>query len=157
VVPTTAGEILHRAVREGFTALSDALRLLDELRTGHHGRMAIATGATTIRHFMGAAVKEFRRAHPEVRLEFHTERSSERCLHALRQGLVAAAACPCRGRAAGEIDSIARKGIESSQRLGRHRWTVERTVARLAGCPRLTVVTSARLKTSLPSPGWPHV
>lgn len=32
---------------------------------------------------------------------------------------------------------IARKGIKSSQRLGRHRWTVERTVAWLAGCRRL--------------------
>ncbi|MFD9302893.1 IS5 family transposase [Streptomyces sp. NPDC060048] len=32
---------------------------------------------------------------------------------------------------------IARKGIESSQCLGRHRWTVERTVAWLAGCRRL--------------------
>nr|WP_234533595.1 IS5 family transposase [Streptomyces shenzhenensis] len=32
---------------------------------------------------------------------------------------------------------IARKGIEPSQRLGRHRWTVERTVAWLAGCRRL--------------------
>ncbi|WP_459185607.1 IS5 family transposase, partial [Streptomyces sp.] len=32
---------------------------------------------------------------------------------------------------------IARKGIESSQRLGRHRWTVERTVSWLAGCRRL--------------------
>ncbi len=32
---------------------------------------------------------------------------------------------------------IARKGIESSQRLGRHRWTVARTVAWLAGCRRL--------------------
>ncbi|MBJ6612411.1 IS5 family transposase [Streptomyces sp. I4(2020)] len=32
---------------------------------------------------------------------------------------------------------IARKGIESSQRLGRHRWVVERTVTWLAGCRRL--------------------
>ncbi|MDF9811947.1 transposase [Streptomyces sp. SPB162] len=32
---------------------------------------------------------------------------------------------------------IARKGIESSQRLGRHRWTIERTMAWLAGCRRL--------------------
>lgn len=32
---------------------------------------------------------------------------------------------------------IARWGIESSQRLGRHRWTVERTVAWLSGCRRL--------------------
>ncbi|MFF0479349.1 transposase [Streptomyces sp. NPDC004284] len=32
---------------------------------------------------------------------------------------------------------IARRGIESSQRLCRHRWTVERTMAGLAGCRRL--------------------
>lgn len=32
---------------------------------------------------------------------------------------------------------IARKGVESSQRLGRHRWVVERTVSWLAGCRRL--------------------
>ncbi|MFI5672934.1 IS5 family transposase [Streptomyces sp. NPDC051704] len=32
---------------------------------------------------------------------------------------------------------IARKCIESSQRLGRHRWVVERTVSWLAGCRRL--------------------
>lgn len=31
---------------------------------------------------------------------------------------------------------IARKGIESSQRLGRHWWVVERTVSWLAGCRR---------------------
>jgi transposase len=29
---------------------------------------------------------------------------------------------------------IARRGIESSERLGRHRWVVERTVSWLAGC-----------------------
>jgi transposase len=32
---------------------------------------------------------------------------------------------------------IAREGIESSQRLGRHRWTIERTMSWLAGCRRL--------------------
>lgn len=32
---------------------------------------------------------------------------------------------------------IARKGIESSQRLGRYRWTVECTMSWLAGCRRL--------------------
>ncbi|MFE0351208.1 transposase [Streptomyces griseoluteus] len=32
---------------------------------------------------------------------------------------------------------IARKGIESSTQLGRHRWVVERAVAWLAGCRRL--------------------
>ncbi|QCX82689.1 Transposase DDE domain protein (plasmid) [Streptomyces sp. YIM 121038] len=32
---------------------------------------------------------------------------------------------------------IARKGIESSERLGRHRWTIERTMSWPAGCRRL--------------------
>lgn len=40
-------------------------------------------------------------------------------------------------RARNIVPRIARKGIESSRRLGRHRWTVERTVAWLAGCRRL--------------------
>lgn len=39
-----------------------------------------------------------------------------------------------RGR--GIIPRIARRGIESSQRLGRHRWVAERTVSWLAGCRR---------------------
>ncbi|MCT9010975.1 transposase, partial [Streptomyces rhizosphaerihabitans] len=40
-----------------------------------------------------------------------------------------------RGR--GITHRLARRGIESSTRLGRHRWVVERSVARLAGCRRL--------------------
>jgi transposase len=34
---------------------------------------------------------------------------------------------------------IARCGIESSKRLGRHRWKAERTIAWLAGCRRLRI------------------
>ncbi|HEX5568428.1 MAG TPA: transposase, partial [Streptomyces sp.] len=33
---------------------------------------------------------------------------------------------------------LARRGIESSQRLGRHRWVIEGTVAWLAGYRRLS-------------------
>ncbi|WP_306313002.1 IS5 family transposase [Streptomyces hydrogenans] len=40
-----------------------------------------------------------------------------------------------RGR--GITHRIARKGIEGSQPLGRHRWTIERTMAWLAGCRRI--------------------
>ncbi|WP_425428693.1 IS5 family transposase [Streptomyces yerevanensis] len=40
-------------------------------------------------------------------------------------------------RKRGITHRIARKGIESSTRLGRHRWTIERTMAWLAGCRRL--------------------
>jgi transposase len=34
---------------------------------------------------------------------------------------------------------IARKGVESSQKLGRHRWVVERTLAWIAKYRRLTI------------------
>ena len=34
---------------------------------------------------------------------------------------------------------IARKGIESNDRLGRHRWVIERTIAWLFGYRRLTI------------------
>jgi transposase len=40
---------------------------------------------------------------------------------------------------------IARKGIDSSQRLGRHRWVVERTLAWLNRFRRLTVRYERRL------------
>ncbi|MEU5977684.1 IS5 family transposase [Streptomyces sp. NPDC047315] len=40
-------------------------------------------------------------------------------------------------RQRGITHRIARKGVESSQRLGRHRWTIERAMAWLAGCRRL--------------------
>lgn len=40
-----------------------------------------------------------------------------------------------RGR--GITPRIARRGIESSDRLGRYRWVVERTVSWLSGCRRL--------------------
>jgi IS5 family transposase len=37
------------------------------------------------------------------------------------------------------VPRIARKGIDTSQRLGRHRWKIERTIAWLFGYRRLTV------------------
>jgi transposase len=42
-------------------------------------------------------------------------------------------------RRRGIVPRIARKGIESSQRLGRHRWKIERTLSWLFGYRRLTV------------------
>ena len=43
----------------------------------------------------------------------------------------------CRRR--GIVPRIARRGIESSERLGRHRWVVERTLSWIARCRRLIV------------------
>ncbi|MEU2619659.1 IS5 family transposase [Streptomyces sp. NPDC007157] len=40
-------------------------------------------------------------------------------------------------RERGITPRIARRGIDTSQRLGRHRWVVERTMSWLAGCRRL--------------------
>lgn len=40
-------------------------------------------------------------------------------------------------RERGTTHGIARKGVEPSQRLGRHRWVVERMVSWLTGCRRL--------------------
>jgi transposase len=42
-------------------------------------------------------------------------------------------------RERGIIPRIARRGIESGERLGRHRWKIERTIAWLAGYRRLTI------------------
>jgi transposase len=39
----------------------------------------------------------------------------------------------------GITQRIARRGIDCSEKLGRHRWVVERTLAWLAKCRRLTV------------------
>lgn len=37
------------------------------------------------------------------------------------------------------IPRIARRGIDTSERLGRHRWKIERTIAWLTGYRRLTI------------------
>jgi transposase len=42
-------------------------------------------------------------------------------------------------RRRGITPRIARRGVESSTRLGRHRWVVERSLAWLVGCRRLQV------------------
>jgi transposase len=42
-------------------------------------------------------------------------------------------------RRRGIVPRIARPGIESGERLGRHRWVIERTLAWLLGYRRLTV------------------
>ena len=39
----------------------------------------------------------------------------------------------------GSTPQIARRGIESTEKLGRHRWVIERTLARLPQYRRLTV------------------
>jgi len=85
VAPTLAGEILHRAAADGIGGLDGALRQLEDLRRGVGGTIRIATGATTVRHFMSTAVAGFRARHPDVTLQFVTADSSRRCLEAVRR------------------------------------------------------------------------
>ena len=58
-------------------------------------------------------------------------------------------------RARGITPRIARRGIDSSERLGRHRWVVERTLAWLLGCRRLGVRYERRRTCSRACSTWP--
>jgi DNA-binding transcriptional LysR family regulator len=83
VQPTVAGRVLEAAAAEGIAGLDLALRRLRDLVDGESGTVRIATGATTVRHFMSDAVVAFRQRHPRVSLEFRTESSSRGCFDAL--------------------------------------------------------------------------
>lgn len=86
VAPTQAGRILQRAAAQGIGHIELALRQLRQLQEGDGGTVRIATGATTVRHFMSDAVVRFRAAHPHAGLEFRTENSSRACVDALAAG-----------------------------------------------------------------------
>jgi len=53
--------------------------------------------------------------------------------------------CRRAARRRGIVPRIARRGIESSERLGRHRWVVERTLAWFVRFRRLTIRYERRL------------
>jgi transposase len=53
----------------------------------------------------------------------------------------------CRKR--GIVPRIARRGIESGERLGRHRWVVERTLSWIARCRRLAIRYERRVDIHL--------
>ncbi|MFF4960279.1 LysR family transcriptional regulator [Streptomyces sp. NPDC001222] len=88
VVPTPAGRRLHSAVTDGLGCIDHALRQLEELAHADGGSVRVTTGATTVRHFMAAAVVDFRRRFPQASLEFQTEPSSRGCFDALAAGSV---------------------------------------------------------------------
>ncbi|WP_234543130.1 LysR family transcriptional regulator [Streptomyces shenzhenensis] len=86
VVPTDAGRVLWDAAAAGIAGLDSALRRLGDLVNGDTGSVRVATGGTTVRHFMAEAIVTFRRRHPKVNLEFQTETSGRRCFDALAAG-----------------------------------------------------------------------
>nr|WP_237519286.1 LysR family transcriptional regulator [Streptomyces sp. HUCO-GS316] len=86
VVPTQAGRLLEEAAAEGISGLDLAVRRLRALVDGESGFVRVATGATTVRHFMSDAVVAYRRRHPHVNLEFRTVSSGRGSFDALADG-----------------------------------------------------------------------
>jgi DNA-binding transcriptional LysR family regulator len=88
VVPTAAGAALYESAVRSLAELSLARRTIDALRSGSTGALSIATGGTTLKHFMYGAIARFRSEHPEVAVRFTQGRSSADCIDALRLGRV---------------------------------------------------------------------
>lgn len=83
VVLTAAGRVLYDATSAGLGALGMALREIQRLRDGEAGRLSIATGGTTVRHFMRDAVIQFRKRYPHATLGFEPASSTQQCLDAV--------------------------------------------------------------------------
>jgi DNA-binding transcriptional LysR family regulator len=60
------------------------LREVRRLREGETGSLTIATGGTTVRHFLRDSARTFLREHPEVTLHFEPVSSSTVCFERLR-------------------------------------------------------------------------
>ena len=58
-------------------------------------------------------------------------------------------------RERGLVARNARPGIESGERLGRHRWKIARSIAWLFGTAASPSDTNERARTSSPSSAWP--
>ncbi|MFF3845427.1 LysR family transcriptional regulator [Streptomyces sp. NPDC002328] len=86
VTPTRAGRILETAAADGIAGLDLAVRQLRDLADGVSGYVRVATGATTVRHFMSDALVTYRRRHPQVNLEFRTVSSGRGTFDALADG-----------------------------------------------------------------------
>ena len=86
VEPTAAGRALLDTAVESLTALKDGLARLDELK-GHAAQsLTIATGATSVRHFLRDTVVRFRRNHPHISLQFVPANTTQRCLQLVKTG-----------------------------------------------------------------------
>ncbi|MGH9102043.1 MAG: LysR family transcriptional regulator [Acidimicrobiales bacterium] len=84
VTATFAGRVLQEAAMDALASLDGARRALEELRRGETGRLRVATGGTTVRHFMSGAVVRFRARHPRAGLDLQSASSTTRCIEAVR-------------------------------------------------------------------------
>jgi DNA-binding transcriptional LysR family regulator len=83
VLTTPAGEVLVRAASDSLSTLDHAVQRFAALRDGEGGSLIVTTGGTTVKHFMRGAVKQFRRALPRVKMQFHGAMSSAECIEML--------------------------------------------------------------------------
>jgi DNA-binding transcriptional LysR family regulator len=84
VTPTAAGRSLRAAAIEATGALDASRRELERLRLGYDGSLRVATGGTTLRHFMARPLTELRRRHPDITFEYVSAVSTAQCLDAVR-------------------------------------------------------------------------
>ena len=85
VSPTAAGRVLVAAAADALGALDAGRRELDHLRRGESGTLRVATGGTTLRHFMMRPLAAFRAEHAGVRFDYVSAMSSGQCLDAVRR------------------------------------------------------------------------
>lgn len=88
VRPTDAGRILAESAGSGLAAIAGGWRRVEEMRAGAGGALRLATGGTTLRRFMPAALGELRRSHPDAHVEIRCDSSTARCLDAVREDRV---------------------------------------------------------------------
>jgi DNA-binding transcriptional LysR family regulator len=82
---TPAGEILAAAATKMVASLARARTAIADLQDSSRGVVRIATGGTTMTHFMTGTIALFQAAHPDVQLQFQSANSTRRCVEALHR------------------------------------------------------------------------
>ncbi len=85
VTPTASGRILLASAGEALGAIDAGRRELDRLRRGDAGVLRVATGGTTLRHFMTRPLAEFRARHAGTRFDYVSATSTDQCIEAVRR------------------------------------------------------------------------
>jgi transposase len=98
--------------------------------------LPLSLGVSAANTHDSQALKPLVKAIPAVKSRRGPRRARPGKLHADKAYDIAELRCWLRRR--GVIARIARKGIESSEKLGQHRWVIERSIAWLFGYRRLT-------------------
>jgi DNA-binding transcriptional LysR family regulator len=85
---TPAGEILAAAATQMVSTLSRARTAIADLQDPSRGMVRIATGGTTMTHFMTSTIATFQTCHPNVQLQFQSANSTRRCIESLHRDQV---------------------------------------------------------------------